>query len=309
MAIRSDFRAINEAFVETVTTPGLEKRAAEGTTDFLRTQVREDGVYRRIIPMQQVSNSDLDRKVDSPLPAIVVDIEPNSPMAATVSFRQFPTEWYIGAPRFEVTFGRIMSPRFMADLDELRTWDMDIRQVISDNAAKDILYEEDRGFFNTVNDIIGPAGSTVASSGIVQWDTIVGGITRDTLEEAFKIIPRTPSHLEVQTVVCNNVTIRDVLKAGRNEIGGDLSERLFVDGWTLKRFMDADWLITNKRDLVPDSAIYMFGDPRFVGKSYMLEDVTMHIDRDAFIIKYFSYELIGGAIAGWNGLARVDFTG
>ncbi len=307
MTINSDIRAINEAFIEAMTTPGLEKRAELGAIDFLRRTVREDGIYRRVIPAEQVSNSDLTRRVDSPLPSIVVDMEPGQPAAATVSFRSMPSTWWIGAPRFEVTFARIQTPRFTADLDELRTWHMDIRQVISDNAAKDILYEEDSGFFNTVNNLIGPAGSTVPTSGIIQWDTILGGITRDSLEEAFKIIPRTPSHLEVQTVVCNNVTIRDVLKAGRDEVGGDLSERLFVDGWTLKRFMNADWYITIKRDLVPDSSIYMFGDPRFVGKFYVLEDVTMHIEREAYIIRYFSYELIGGAIPGIDGLARVDF--
>jgi len=307
MTIQSDVHVLNDALLEQLQSPGLEKKAADAVTEFTRTQVRETGLYRKIIPMVPVTNADLDREVSSTLPTIVVDKEPGSPSAATIPFRTMPMNWYISAPRYRVTFARITTPRFQADVDELRTYDMDVRQVISDNAVKDILYEEDAAFFTAVNTILVSAGTTLPSSGVAQWETIVGGITRDTLEEAFKIIPRTPSGLECQTVVCNSVSIRDVLKAGRDEIGGDLSERLFVDGWILKRFMNADWYITIKRNLVPDDTIYMFADPRFVGKSFALEDTTMHVKREMFMIQFAAYELIGGAIGFTDGIARADF--
>ena len=37
------------------------------------------------------------------------------------------------------------------------------------------------------------------------------------------------------------------------------------------------WIITIKKDLVPTNTMYHFADPKFIGKSYILEDTTMYI--------------------------------
>jgi len=66
-------------------------------------------------------------------------------------------------------------------------------------------------------------------------------------------------------------------------------------------------IITIKRDLVPDDSVFFFGDPRFIGKSYLLEDTTMHVKREAYMIEFFSYETLGGSIGHTGGLARADF--
>jgi hypothetical protein len=108
-------------------------------------------------------------------------------------------------------------------VDELRTWIMDIRQVLSDNAIKDMLAEEDGKFIRAVNTAIVGAGLVVPTSGVVQHEVIAGGITRDTLWDALKIMPNTPSNLEVHTILINHITIKEVCKFGRNEMGGDLS--------------------------------------------------------------------------------------
>ncbi len=40
--------------------------------------------------------------------------------------------------RVRLTFARIAVPRFTVDVDELRAWTMDIRQVLSDNTLRDV---------------------------------------------------------------------------------------------------------------------------------------------------------------------------
>ena len=204
-------------------------------------------------------------------------------------------------------FDRIVTPRFVKDIDELRTWQMDIRQVLSDNAIKDMLAEEDSKFLTAVNSALVGADQTVPTSGVIQHETIFGGITRDTLQEAFKIMPKTPSHLEVNTVLVNNVTIREIMKFGRDEIGGDLSQELLTNGFSEANFMNAKFIITIKRDLVADDRMYFFADPRFIGKSYVLEDTTMHVKREAYMIEFFAYETLGGSIGHTGGLAIADF--
>ena len=185
---------------------------------------------------------------------------------------------------------------------------MDIRQVLSDNSIKDMLAEEDSKFLSAVNQaMIGPDTPVPYNGNVVQWETISGGITRETLQDARKIMPRGPSHLESHTALINNVTIKEVEKFGRDEMGGDFSQDVVKNGWAETEFMNMRWIITIKRDLVPDDTMFMFADPKFIGKSYLLEDTTMYVRREAYMLEFFSYETCGGSIGHSGGLARADF--
>jgi len=307
MSSPSSVQVLNEELFSQLETPGMEKNALDAVNEFTRVRVREDGFYRKIIPPVQVSNDDLDRQVDTDKPVIVVDKEPGSPAAISIPFATLPINVYIRGPRYRVMFDRIVTPRFVKDIDELRTWQMDIRQVLSDNAIKDMLAEEDSKFLTAVNTALVNPNVVVPLSGVVQWQTIFGGISRDTIQEALKVMPRTPSHLEVNTVLVNNVTVRELLKWGYDEAGGDIAGDFLKKGWSELDLMNVKWVVTIKRDMVPDDTMFFFGDPRFIGKSYLLEDTTMHIKREAFMIEFFAYETLGGSIGHTGGLARVDF--
>jgi hypothetical protein len=308
MAYDNDTKLTNETFLSYLETPGMEKRALDAVVDYTRYRMREEGFYRRILPPVQVSNDDLDQQVDTDKPVKIIEREPDSPAAISIPFNTLPMNLYIRGQKYRVTFDRIVTPRFTKDVDELRTYRMDIRQILSDNAIKDMLFEEDRKFIAALNAAMGGAAdATVTQSGLVQWETIYGGITRDTLQDAFKILPRTISRLEVGTCLINNLTIRELMKFGREEMGGDFSQDVFKNGWAEQNFMNARWIISIKHDLVPTDSIFMVADPKFLGKAFLLEDTTMYIDRKAYMLEFFAYETLGGAIGNTNAVARADF--
>lgn len=307
MPTKTETQMANEAIFESLATPGHEKVAIDAINDFTRTRMREDGFYRKIMPPLQISNDELDRQVDTDKPVKVIDKEPDSPAAISIPFATLPTNLYIRGPRYRVMFDRIVTPRFTKDTDELRTWVMDIRQVLSDNAIKDMLAEEDSKFLSAVNSALMGQNISLPWSGRAQWEAIPGGITRDTLLDSLKIMPRTDAHLEVNTVLCNNVTIKEVQKFGRDEMGGDFSQDVLKNGWSDAEFLAAKWIITIKRDLVPDDTFFMFSDPKFIGKSLTLEDTTMYVKREAYMLEFFAYQTNGGSIGHTGGLARADF--
>jgi hypothetical protein len=308
MPSQSQIQLLNETLFEQLEDPGMYKSAIDAVNDFTRTKMREDGFARRVIPPLSITNQQLDRQVDTDHPVKVVDKEVDSPAAISIPFATLPLNVYIRGPRYRVTFDRIVTPRFVKDVDELRTYVMDIRQVLSDNAIKDMLAEEDAKFIAAVNSVmLGPDTPVPYNGNVVQWETIEGGITREGLLDAFKIMPRGPSHLQVHTVLINNVTIYEVMKWGRDEMGGDFSQDIIKNGWAESNFMGARWIITIKRDLVPDDSIFMFADPKFIGKSYLLEDTTMYIRREAYMLEFFAYQTMGGSIGHSGGLARADF--
>lgn len=306
---RMESQMLNEAIFEQLSTPGQEKQAADAINEFTRTTMREDGVYRKVIPPLTITPDDLDRQYDTDKPSKIIDKEPGNPPAVSLPFGTLPVNTYILGPRYRVSFDRIVSPRFVKDVVELQTWSMDIRQVMSDNAIKDMLTEEDSKFFATTNTAMGGSqGATNPTTGVVQWQAISGGVSRNSLEEAKKIMPRTPFHLEAVTAIVNNVTIKDVEKWGRDEMGGDFSQDLVKQGWSEKNFLGLNFIITIKRDLVPDDSMFMYADPKFIGKNFNLEDTTMYIKKEAYMVEFFAYQCSGGAIGHSGGLARADFT-
>jgi hypothetical protein len=305
---KSETQMLNETLFEQLNDRGMEKSAVDAINDFTRVRVREDGFARRIMPPLQISNDELDRQVWTDKPVKIIDKEPNSPAAVSVPYGALPTNFYIRGPRYQVTFDRLVTPRFTKDVEELRTWVMDIRQVLSDNAIKDMLAEEDSKFIAAVNTALIGQDLPTPTSGSIQWKTIPGGISRESVQDAFKVMPSTPFHLEASTVLVNNVTIREFLKWGRDEVGGDRSQDLLVNGWSEAEFMRAKWIITIKRDIIPDNTIFMFSDPKFIGKSFLLEDTTMYIKREAWMLEFFAYETIGSSFGHTGGLCRIDFT-
>lgn len=286
--------------------PVLEKQAEDVINAFTRIRVREDGIHRRIIPPVPITNDELDRHWETDQPIKIVDREPNSPAAISMGFANHPPTLYIHADRYVVTFGRITTSRFTKDVDELRTWYMDIRQVISDNAIKDMLAEEDTNLLRTINTVLIGPGVVVPTSGTVQYEQISGGISRNAYADALKIMPNTPSSLEVKTVLMNQITVKDLMKFNFNEMGGDLSQEIVKNGWALTEFLGAQVCVTIKKGLVPTNTFYHFADPKTIGKHFSLEDITMHIKRETFMIEFSAYETYGAAIGWTSGLTRSD---
>jgi hypothetical protein len=302
-------KALNEAMLTRLTSDdwGLKKEAADAINDYTRVKMREDGFLRRIIPPVTITNDEFDRQVDTDKPVKVIDLEPDAPEAVSVPFAALTVNRYIRGPRYRVMFDRILTPKFTKDVDELRTYDMDIRQILSDISIKDMLATEDGKFVATLNSLLLGANVVIPSTGVAQYVTISGGITRDTLAEAMKVLPRTPSHLNVATVLINNVSIWDIVKWGRDEVGGDMSQELLRTGFAEREIMGVRMIITIKRDLVPDSTIFLFAEPKFMGKFFILEDTTMYIDRRAYMLEFFAYESLGACVANVAAVGRVDF--
>jgi len=288
---------------------GMEKNAQEAITDFIRMRMREEGFFRQIIPPVQITNSDLDKQVDTDKPVKICEREPNNPPAYSVPFGTLPMTRYIRGNRFRVMFQRIMTTRFLKDINELRTYDQDIRQILSDNALKDMQAEEDGKFIGTVETMLIGPGVTVPDTGVVQWQAIDGGISRETWQDALKILPSTPAHFSASIALINNVTVLEFQKWGRDEAGGDLAEQITLNGWGTTNWFGLKLIVTIKRNLVPDNRLYMFVVPKALGKFFLLEDTTMFVDTKAFMIEFFAYASCGAAIANPAGIAIADFTG
>lgn len=309
---REQIKAANAAFLQDLeearfNPEGLAKRASVALTDFTRLKIREEGIVRNIVTPVQVQNDDLTRLPDTDKPVVVVEKEVDVPAAVNAPFLVTPPSLYIKGDRYFVPFARIETHRITKDVDELRTYIMDIRQIIADNQAKEVMAREDGNWFNTINTILIGPDVVHPFSGVAQWRTIHGGIDRQNVIDAFKILPSTPGNWETSTVVCNQLTIREFQKWERNEMGGDFSEDLIRRGWAEREFLNARWFITIKKHIVPNNTLYFFADERALGRFFLLEDLVMYVHRRHYLIEFFGYETIGMAVGNIFAAARADF--
>lgn len=285
---------------------GQTKEAQDMATDFLRIRIRESSAFEKVMPAIKISDDELTPQLGTDKPVKLVYREPNSPGAVTIPLGTQPVQYYFRGDMFPVYFDRLVTPKFTKDTSELRVYGMDIRQVIADNAILDLDYEFDRKMLAACQSIVGAEGSTVAETGVIQNKKIVDalGITRNSLFEMRKILPSTFAHLDSVTILVNNITIHDIAKFGRDEVGGDMSESLFVEGFEQKRLLGVNWIVTNKTDLVENSTFWLFASPEFLGKSYILEDVTMYLDKKAYNLEFFAYTERGATIGNPAAVAK-----
>ena len=108
-------------------------------------------------------------------------------------------------------------------------------------------------------------------------------------------------------MLMNNITAMELLKFERSEAGGDLSEKMFVEGLPSKQILGVNTLYTIKRELVPDGTIYFFSSEEFLGKYFRLQPLTVFMETKAFFLQFFQYMNIGMSIGNPKGACRVDF--
>jgi hypothetical protein len=241
-----NIQALNRKLIDQISgsDEGEVKQASAAGTNMIRRRIREEGFTRRIIPPVMVTNDDLDRVVQHDRPVIIEDMEPLSKGAKSIPFGDTAdSEFYYGN-KFVCVFNPITTPEWTKDINELRTYRMDLRQVITDNSLKDIQTEEDGKFIAGVNTIVGPVASGgapgIGLGGVQQNFEIVpsgyletaapNGWNRFSYTKVLSILEN--QNLNNGVILMNRKTAKQFLTFDRSEIGGDLAQELFKEGLT-----------------------------------------------------------------------------
>ncbi len=304
----AEIKVNNDMFIDNLLS-GQEKRAMNAIDDYTRTEIYEDGLARKILPFKPIGNEDLTQQVHTDAPYKVVEKQPGSPAAVTVAFGNLPENVYLEAPRYAVGFATVQTKRHNKDINRLRTWKMDIRQIFSDMAARRILEEEDTKFFRAVNRGMGGAMDSINPySGKVQWEGISGAIDRRNVVNGQKIMTTLGTNaLHPSVAVINHTSIFDLVSMDRNEAGGDISQDMLMKGWTYEEMFGLKWHVTIKNNIVPDDNIFFFASEEFLGKAYELQAPTMYMKKEMFMLEFCQYETVGMALGHTGGITRASY--
>jgi len=302
-------RQINQALLDSMRSPEHVKEAKEGLTDYIRTQMFENGFHDKVQPAQDLPEGSHLLVAEHDTLQFSYEIQPSAPSGAVIPFGQNPTLTTIRGRRAYAGMARIVSARARADVANLATYTMDIRQVYVDIMRADMDTVKDSNFIAAVNALLVSAGSTALGSTHVHWRTFESAITRNTLPEVKGVMASAPSSFEVEKHLMCNLTLLELEKIGFDELGGSAAEGIFFKGWTSEEVGGKSLISTIKRQLVPKGTIFSFGPTNALGPNYYRERATMYVEHKAWWVEFFIAMMCGAVIAHAGALSRVDFTG
>jgi len=296
-------------------------KAASAVQAYTRTQMLEDGFLRKILPPIRITNADLDRSALHDRNVVVVDMETEQGSAISVPYGKLPAMEYINAKRYEVPISRTQTPKFYKDISTFRTDRSDVRQILANNLTKILLAEEDSKFIGVVDYIVkqanlasdhGAATVDPDQNAESQWvqidDSTAGYPSREGFNDALMVLTRTANPLVCSTVLVNATMINHLQKWGMDEFGSNVAGEIMIKGWTERNLLGKRLIVTIKRNLVADNDMYMFAEPKFMGKFFTIEDTTIHMEReDGVIIKFHARKEDGCAIGNTLSVAKASF--
>jgi hypothetical protein len=293
---------------------GVVKKASTATSKATRTQIREEGFQRAILSFDMITNEDLDYFGDSELPGVWYELEPDSPPARVIPYNDTPNSFSYRAEKYVVLLSVITTEEATKNINQLRTYKTDLRQIVNDNMLRDIHTAEDTSFLTEIDRIVGGATAyaTVesASPGAYQNVTMTSAtFSRKGLKRAVSyLIER---QLPIGVVLVNQRTANELLGWERLEMGGDLSQDLARKGLkALEKFemFGVPFVSTIKNGLVANGVMYQFAPKEFLGNALMLEDITVTIKKEYDIIRMRAQEQVGLTIGNTLGVQKLTYT-
>lgn len=308
-----DGKLLTQQFISALDTKDeseMCKMASKAATQMTRRKLREDAFSPAIIPYEEIDNSDLDKFLHMEKPAIICEMEADQPPAKTISYNDTgDTEPYY-ANKYLLVFYANTTPVWTKNVNELRTYTGDVRDMITDNSLRDLSRRKDMKFMSEVDSICGvEAGVASPLTGLEQFVLYGGRLTRDNWVNSTNLLP---SRMLLNGVfLCNYRTFSEFARWTRDEMGGGFSEEIIREGlggaFDKAKFGGIDFIVTLKTDLVPNGVIYEFTKPNYLGRAGVLQKPTMYVKKDKDILTFSCREMIGVTIANTAGVQKVGF--
>jgi hypothetical protein len=188
------------------------------------------------------------------------------------------------------------------------TYKNDLKTIITDNALRDVHTIEDHGFISQVDDLTGTIDTADGAAGVVQYNGVSGAISRTTY-------PLIQNYLEDRELMngvflMNRATAKVFQTWDRNDIGGDLAQDIFTDGAAAiktGKINGVPHIFTMKKALVPNDVVYQFAEPDYLGRAYVLQDLTLYVEKKKDVLTFSAMEKIGITFANVAAVNKVKF--
>jgi hypothetical protein len=293
----ADSTVLNQNFVRKLE-QGHVKEAEEHASAFIREKLRQEAAVREIIKPVGISEDELDIDEDTDQPKKICEKEPDSE-ATFVQFQGTGRRTWFRGKRYSIYFGKVESQRFTKSKFELMTYRSDIRQILNDNAVKDLADQEDKKFAELLDAII--ALNPAQQSG--------GPFQSGTFKQAAQAM--LTRERPFGKMLMTKTQYMNALDLPATTVGDQIAHRHFDDGIeSSTKLWGIPVVTTIKASIYDPSKAWLFAPQtpnNFLGNYYLLQDATLFIKQEADILEFWSYEALGLGIGNRLSIQEITF--
>jgi len=298
----SNQQLVNEEVLRNIERGGdMTKAAAISATSYIRTVIKEEGLIRKLFTPIKLTQSQIDKSADTDKPIKIVEKEVDT-TALSTPFRGAAPAEYISGNKYVVNFHKIETKMLEKEIFELRTYDNDIRKMLTDNGLKEIMSIEDQTFFTIVD-------AACAAAAATQIHAPGGGVNKDNILDGIKLFQSLSPKVGGGTMVMNDNTYVEIQKNFEYEDVGAIVEDFYTGNTVHTKVCQWPALISIKQNIIADNVIYLFATEDFMGKFFVLEDPTAYMEtKKGTMLMWNFWEVIGLGIGNTASFVKIVMT-
>ena len=291
-------------------TETLEKTAetSQAVGFFTRDRLRQECVLDRVLPPQFITQADIERNTNDDYPLVRVEKELDT-KAFSIGFHgAAETNWFSGS-KYEIYFGNLRTQEHNKTQEELMTMRAPVVDYFNRNGVFDLGAQADRPFRAALD----------LAAGVTQVDSLTNIITdstntsfnKGTAVAALKRLER--GRVPAGFWICSEARWNDLLLMQPNDIGYTLVGDLAIGGAKkIPTFLDVPVVRTVEAtpfgSVWDDKKVYLVGTPDFLGKNFILTDVTYHMKREYNLLTWAAWMSRGAGIGNTKSVIQINMT-
>lgn len=303
----------NASFIRTISAgEDLKKEAADKSTWFIRSRVRELGFARKLFEPIKVTSADLHRIPGSDEPAVILSKDMDA-KAYTLPFRGKGEGKYWDGEDFVITFHKQESDTFTKSKFEMMNSKVRYDKLLEKRIVEAMYQVEDETVMSAIDAVITQAEADAPGT---QYLETGEGLTKTSLKmliqmlSKLRMIPTDPKSDKDKPKILMTTTLKqELIELGLFEIGDAGVSANFNNGVAdITKIMGFPVVTTIKDDLVANDEVYIVAPENYAGRFMVLQDHTLFIESKKDLISFSSYASMGFGIVNTKSVAKIKLT-
>lgn len=291
----------------------IQKKAADGLSNWLRTYQRQDGIARRVMPPTPVTESDFDVAVETNAPFIIRQIMPKSAGAISVNYDTGTQVTYMDAPRYKIFLNRLWTPKYKTDKIYLASFRGSLVDVFHDLMLQDLLAQEDLMFVGLMNAAVGTRGEVKDKLGCRQFINMGANVTTKSVMKAISGMSYSKLNLNPSQAIIHRTFWWNLIQTFSAHEQGDsiAQDAIFGNVQSLEEKMAGiTWRTALDYDIIPINTMYILAAPEYCGDFVTYGEASIFTETTQDIwLDMNAHETIGMSIPNTGAIFRADFKG
>jgi hypothetical protein len=328
---------LSSALSVAASNPTTMSKVAAETERYIRDHLREDGVFPRIIQEETIKPGDpmLRPATHNDTMTYLVEVEPET-RGMSSDFRGTPNVQWLYAPRAELGFYTVLSPRFAKNEDEMMAYRYSLTRVVEENILKDMLTVVDRHWFINMELAVQavqaekqPGGVSVAlNAAALQGATppVEASVTKGELARiqtgaagatsypwpiqkpdiVLLLQSMHDNELETKRITITRSDRDGFLMWTMEDTGSKLVSETTVEGYKYATICGYELVITIKNKVLRRGNVYATTDAEFLGRNLLLQEPKFYMEKRWNVFQMQAWKIVAQGLLNVAAVRKLE---